>query len=662
MFCLITTCKVAVQGQLHPDDGGVTCFRCDDTNRHNFPMCLQHPIKCAAGQVCRVRYGHGTLGHVPHINCKSQQDCIASFHNHHLQCQEGGYQVDREICQQCCDSNECVSNLTNYLSLELISSKNLFCPGRCHVDDVQKCAHTGQVCNRVRFCKVRIDHADVITGSCVDDHLYPSCMKGLDTQRCPDNFTEDHDLCRSRLSLGMCPETCGICAAVGSNVCKDNSALCGTLKLAEPNFCDSENGLFECPTTCGKCDQLLESVILSVLNSTSPGNPESTVVAQGTTTPNPVDCSTIKAEDCVHVAPLCKTTFLGVVCPDQCQLCDEASTYGQLHPDDIGVTCYTCEDNDWANFPRCLQNPIKCDDGDVCMIRHGFGTDAHVPEIYCENPTVCKSDLDDHQIPCKGGGVRIDDDANIPSNRITGYCIDDHLYSRCQDDLNNNPCPVDYKNSSAYDGTNQYRCTHDCCTTNECLFPHFGIHMAHAVIPATIAPNTSSSGNNDGLWQKLHGSCEDTLNLELCQSLKKDHDLCRSRLSLSMCPETCGICAAVGSSVCADNNVLCPDMQNSDAGFCDTEEGLFECPTTCGKCDQLLESVIMSVLNGTFTGGSSPTVTATSGSPTAAPMDCSSIKPNDCVHVGPLCKTTFLGVVCPDQCDFCADGEGTSAL
>ena len=40
----------------------------------------------------------------------------------------------------------------------------------------------------------------------------------------------------------------------------------------------------------------------------------------------------------------------------------------------------------------------------------------------------------------------------------------------------------------------------------------------------------------------------------------------------------------------------------SDAAFCDTEEALFECPTTCGKCDQLLESVVLSVLGITTPG------------------------------------------------------------
>ncbi|KAK3781458.1 hypothetical protein RRG08_019083 [Elysia crispata] len=383
-------------GQLHPDDEGVTCFRCDDTTRDNFPLCLQHPVKCAAGQVCQIRYGPSTERHIPHMFCKTRATCEHGLRGHPLPCEEGGYHVDRGVCQECCESSVCVANLTNYVRLDLVSSKNMFCPGRCHLNDIKACMHNGRVCNENTFCQVKIDRADLLSGACLDDHLYPTCQRSLS---------------------------------------------------------------------------------------------------------------------------------------------------------------------------------------------------AH-------------------------------------------------------------PCPNDFKNSSAYDSTNNRHCFHDCCATNECLFAHFGIHMAHAVSPTTL-PVSSSVENSTGLWQQLRGSCEDTFDLALCQSLKTDHAVCLDRESVSMCPRTCGICTAVDSYVCKDTSDLCGTLSMSQTGFCDTEEGTVQCPTICGKCDQLLESVILSVLSGTATAA--PAMT------TLPPVDCSSIQPEDCVHFGPLCLTAFLGVICPDQCAMCSSGEGSSA-
>ncbi|GFR88817.1 hypothetical protein ElyMa_002527300, partial [Elysia marginata] len=327
-------------------------------------------------------------------------------------------------------------------------------------------------------------------------------------------------------------------------------------------------------------------------------------------------------------------------------------------------------------------------------IIHGFGSDAHIPEIYCKAPYNCRDDVMDHHVPCKGGGVKVDDGrsqclvydvCSLPwevlidhTNRVEGECLDDFELRDCQQEMRDNPCPVDFKNASAYNSDNYWSCTHDCCLTNECLFPHFGIHMANSVVSTNPQTNGQSGGDGNSLWEKLRGSCRDTFNLPLCQSLKNDHNLCRSRLSLSMCPETCGICAAVGSTVCQDTTSICPSMKSSDPKFCDTEEAFFECPTTCGKCDQLLESVVLSVLGMTTPGMLQSVVLSVLGMPTPAaspaptagvpavnttpsPVDCSSITPDDCVHFGPLCETTFLGVVCPAQCDFCSNGEGTSA-
>ena len=79
---------------------------------------------------------------------------------------------------------------------------------------------------------------------------------------------------------------------------------------------------------------------------------------------------------------------------------------------------------------------------------------------------------------------------------------------------------IESQNSSAYNSDNYWSCIHDCCLTNACLFPHFGIHMANSVVPTTVPAAGQSGNTGKNLWQKLRGSCKDTFNLQLCQSLK----------------------------------------------------------------------------------------------------------------------------------------------
>ncbi|GFR80645.1 hypothetical protein ElyMa_004050500, partial [Elysia marginata] len=141
VFLGVTFFTVVSRGQLHSDDDGVTCYICLDTDFDSFPKCLQHPIKCT-GNVCEV----------------------------------------------CCDTNECVANVTNYLRLELVSSQNLFCPGRCHTDTLQDCVHTGRVCDRMQFCQVLIDHTNRVEGECLDDFELRDCQQEMRDNPCPVDF------------------------------------------------------------------------------------------------------------------------------------------------------------------------------------------------------------------------------------------------------------------------------------------------------------------------------------------------------------------------------------------------------------------------------------------------------------------------------------------
>ncbi|GFR79651.1 hypothetical protein ElyMa_000560900 [Elysia marginata] len=326
------------------------------------------------------------------------------------------------------------------------------------------------------------------------------------------------------------------------------------------------------------------------------------------------------------------------------------------------------------------------------MIRYGHGSYRQMPTFHCNSRSVCDITLIGHPLPCPQGGYHMNDGMceaccanNACVGNLTNYIRLDLVSSnnlfcpgRCHvNDVQKcihagRLCNHDAfcQNKNAYDGSNKHYCFLDCCANNECLFPHFGLHMAHAVSPTSLPAAAAPSWNSTGLWEQLRGSCEDAFDLALCQSLKDDHDLCRNRLHLSMCPKTCGICSTVGSYVCNDKSDVCKTLK-SQPGFCDTEEGEFECPTSCGKCEQLLDSVILSIIDGTATGRShcqskilsviDGTATVPPELTTPPPMDCSSIRPEDCVHFGPLCKTTFLDVVCPAQCDFCVNGEAVNA-
>ncbi|KAK3781460.1 hypothetical protein RRG08_019085 [Elysia crispata] len=505
---------VTTHGQLHPDDDGVTCYICLDTDLDSVPKCLQHPIKCTSNHVCQIIHGFGSDAHIPEIYCRAPHNCRRDIENHNIACKGGGFRIDDDVCEACCDSNECVSNVTNYLRLDLVSSQNLFCPGRCHTDTLQDCMHTGRVCDRLQFCLVGL-----LAGLCV-------CV------------CDRLQFCLVGLLAGLCVCVC------------DRLQFCLVGLLA---------GLCVCV-----CDRL-QFCLVGLL-----------------------------AGLCVCVCDMLQFCLVGLLAGLCVCVCD---------------TLQFCLVGLLAGLCVCV-----CDRLQFCLV----GLLAGLCVCVCDRLQFC----------------------------LVGLLAESFICYQCQ-------------NASAYNSDNYWRCTHDCCVTNECLFPHFGIHMASAVAPST-APTTDTSGSaGSSLWQQLRGSCQDTFNLALCESLKNDHDLCRSRLSLSMCPETCGICAAVGSAVCQDTSAMCANIKMSDAAFCDTEEALFECPTTCGKCDQLLESVVLSVL-GITTPAPSPAAPAAPGV-TSPAVDCTSIKAEDCVHFGPLCQTTFLGVVCPDQCEFCANGEGTSA-
>jgi len=133
--------------------------------------------------------------------------------------------------------------------------------------------------------------------------------------------------------------------------------------------------------------------------------------------------------------------------------------------------------------------------------------------------------------------------------------------------------------------------------------------------------------------------------------------VCHSRLALDICADTCGLCAKLNNTVCEDtvNAGGCADLAaNSDV--CSDSLAVFICPKTCNKCDELINSIAISLVDGGSNSTSIPaTMLPASVNPSDFPTyDCNDLNGQNCAIVGSLCNSSFIQVVCPDNCNACA--------
>ncbi|GFR74153.1 hypothetical protein ElyMa_003884100 [Elysia marginata] len=162
------------------------------------------------------------------------------------------------------------------------------------------------------------------------DAHFPACLQN--THQCH----ADQDICHDRLAMSVCPMTCGLCGALESHVCEDTvlNNGCQDLKATE-DVCASDMALFICPKTCNLCDQLLNSIIVSIIDgptndSVNPAGsmmpPAAATTSSGNTGSTdypPFNCDELDTSDCGVMDSLCKTSFVGVVCPEHCKLCSK---------------------------------------------------------------------------------------------------------------------------------------------------------------------------------------------------------------------------------------------------------------------------------------------------------------------------------------------------
>jgi len=400
----------------------------------------------------------------------------------------------------------------------------------------------------------------------------------------------------------------------------------------------------------------------------------------------------------------------GVVCFVIAVLFGE--TLSQIHVGPIGdpaapVDCYTCDDHH-NGVPGCLNKVHTCHRDQTCSIEYGDSV-----RIHCVPAHECKDDVQNFMRNCTGGGVEVShghcrkccdttdcvsdladlikiEAATSPKlmcpghcrennlqdcmdsarqcqqgqfcqvtkdeHGVKGECKDDHELHHCNDEMRHKDCAsdTDEHGHPRPDHGPGAKCYWDCCTTNACLNNHFA-----SVMPTTPAttPAVTTTKPSGSLWDRLNnGQCKDQLAGTGCTDLMKTQDVCHDRLALDICPDTCGICEALNGNVCEDTvlNNGCADLQQT-SDVCSDKLAVFICPKTCNMCDELVNSIITSVIDGTSNATDvPPNLLQPSANPSDFPtFDCNDLTDLTCSQMDSLCSTSFVKVVCPDQCNLC---------
>jgi len=225
-------------GQVHlgpvGDSTQVDCYHCwagdDEEAADVIPGCLNKVHKCHLDEVCVIKYGNGDKGGA-RITCEKRDQCQKEIQTHYRNCTGGGVEVNvvdgghhpphhgpgepTLSCEKCCEDTQCVSDLVNLLKLEVATSDNLQCPGRCDASNLQACMDAATRCGKDQYCKVtKDDHG--VHGTCHDDHDYNHCLD--ETQHNPDCQPDHYG------HVGHCVWDC----------CTSNACLANHFPVAAP--------------------------------------------------------------------------------------------------------------------------------------------------------------------------------------------------------------------------------------------------------------------------------------------------------------------------------------------------------------------------------------------------------------------------------------------
>merc|ERR1712110_891779 len=118
----------------------------------------------------------------------------------------------------------------------------------------------------------------------------------------------------------------------------------------------------------------------------------------------------------------------------------------------------------------------------------------------------------------------------------------------------------------------------------------------------------------------------------------------------------------MGGTVCQDTviNNGCPDLK-ANADVCNDALAVFICPNTCNMCNELVNSIITSLIGGTSNATDvPPSLLPPSANPSDFPtFDCSTLDTSNCGLLTGLCSSSFVNVVCPSQCTACKNPATT---
>ncbi|CAL1529620.1 unnamed protein product [Lymnaea stagnalis] len=165
--------------QLHlgPIDTSLKCYHCSAMDP--LPACLSGlPRLCSLNEVCSVTY---SPSNEYEIKCLDALRCLDETANYDRLCTGGGVAVQGK-CRRCCETNECVRNITNLM--HQVVDPGMFCPGQCSVTDTAACLPSGTRCFSEEFCRIDVDDTFQIMGTCKPDQELQKCHDDKERQPC----------------------------------------------------------------------------------------------------------------------------------------------------------------------------------------------------------------------------------------------------------------------------------------------------------------------------------------------------------------------------------------------------------------------------------------------------------------------------------------------
>ncbi|XP_055897485.1 uncharacterized protein LOC106060169 [Biomphalaria glabrata] len=159
----------------------LTCYHCDE-HMHSFPECLSTPVTCHADEVCSIAYSTEKTN----IKCQKASECALLTSHAARPCAEGGFLLNTDQCQTCCNTSTCVGDL---ISKNIsVQNDDIFCPSQCSSLDLAACVHSQIHCTHGQYCEVTVDDHHTVHGACKAAHELQRCNEDKNKHPCSSTF------------------------------------------------------------------------------------------------------------------------------------------------------------------------------------------------------------------------------------------------------------------------------------------------------------------------------------------------------------------------------------------------------------------------------------------------------------------------------------------